>query len=135
VIYGNLHIIPIESSLLYCVPIYVQASGTGSVPGLMQVIVATGKQIVMRPTLDQAIAALGPTGGPQVAATEETPPEPTTSPGPAATSAAPGTVPDLLRRANTAYQRARQKQREYNTSLDELGRALDDLQRSLGGRR
>jgi uncharacterized membrane protein (UPF0182 family) len=134
VIYGNLLIIPIESSLLYCVPVYVQASGSGSVPGLQQVIVVSGKQIVMRPTLDQAIAALGSTGGPQVAATEETP-ESTTPTRPSATAATPGTVPDLLRRASTAYQRSRQKLREYNTSLDEMGRALDDLQRSLGGRR
>jgi uncharacterized membrane protein (UPF0182 family) len=135
VIYGNLLIIPVENSLLYCVPVYVQASGAGSVPGLQQVIVATGKQIVMRPTLDQAIAALGGTGGTESITAPEQPAQGTATGAPPAPAAAPGTVPDLVRRANTAYQRARVKQKEYNMSLDELGRALEDLQRSLGGRR
>ncbi len=142
VIYGNLLIIPIESSLLYCVPVYVQASGGGSVPGLMQVIVSSGKKIVMRPTLDQAIAALGadsgsPAGGSvgdssntgvPVVIENTARPNGQGSTASSTSSTVSGSVPELVGRANTAYQRARQKQKEYNDSLDDLGRALRDLQ-------
>lgn len=136
IIYGNLLIIPIENSLLYVIPVYVQASGSGAVPGIYQVIVATGTQIVMRPTLDQAIAALT---APGVGGTSI----PTS--GGATTGAPPGNSPsgpqtptpnvsaDPLQRAIDAYNRSRQKQKEYDRSLDELGKALQDLQNRNGG--
>ncbi len=60
VIFGNLLAIPIESTLLYVVPAYVQANATGpaAIPQLRQVIVASGDRIAMRETLDAALTAL-----------------------------------------------------------------------------
>ncbi len=131
--FGNLLVIPIDATLLYAVPVYIQASGAGSatIPQIKQVILATGDKVVMRSTLDQAVVALVG-GGDEVAEQNQTgarPTNQTTQTG--ARSTAPKSIPDLLKRASQAYQGARQKQQEYNKSLDDLGAALRDLQQSL----
>ena len=56
-IQGNLLIIPIEQSLLYVEPLYIEAE-QNSLPTLARVIVVYENQIVMAETLDQAIAAI-----------------------------------------------------------------------------
>jgi uncharacterized membrane protein (UPF0182 family) len=58
VIRGNLLVIPINQSLLYVEPLYLQAE-TGSLPELRRVIVASGEQVIMDDSLDEALAALG----------------------------------------------------------------------------
>lgn len=57
VIRGNLHVIPIEHSILYVSPLYLRAS-TGQIPELKRVIAAYGDQVVMEETLAQALAVL-----------------------------------------------------------------------------
>jgi uncharacterized membrane protein (UPF0182 family) len=57
VIRGKLVVIPIENAFLYVVPLYLRAEGT-NFPQLKRVIVATGDKVVMRTTLDEALAAL-----------------------------------------------------------------------------
>ena len=57
VIRGNLHVIPIENSILYVSPLYLRAA-TGQIPELKRVIAAYGDQVVMEETLAQALAAL-----------------------------------------------------------------------------
>ncbi len=54
VIQGNLLVIPIEQSLLYVEPLYLEAT-ENSLPTLVRVIVASENRIVMRPTLEQAL--------------------------------------------------------------------------------
>ncbi|MGF1493524.1 MAG: UPF0182 family protein [Microcoleaceae cyanobacterium] len=54
---GNLLVIPIEQSLLYVEPLYLEAS-ENSLPTLARVIVSYGNQIVMRETLEEAIEAV-----------------------------------------------------------------------------
>jgi len=54
VIQGNLLVIPIEQSLLYVEPLYLEAA-ENSLPTLVRVIVASENRIVMRPTLEQAL--------------------------------------------------------------------------------
>jgi len=56
-IQGNLLIIPIENSLLYVEPLYLQAE-QNQLPTLVRVIVAYGDQIVMAETLEQALDAV-----------------------------------------------------------------------------
>jgi uncharacterized protein len=51
VLRGNLLIIPIEESLLYVEPIYLQSSGDNALPEMQRVIVAYGDRIVMERTL------------------------------------------------------------------------------------
>ncbi len=57
VIQGNLLIVPMENSLLYVEPLYLEAEET-SVPILARVIVVYENQIVMAKTLDQALDSI-----------------------------------------------------------------------------
>ena len=57
VIRGNLHVIPIEDSILYVSPLYLRAE-KGQIPELKRVIAAYGDQVVMEETLAEAMAAL-----------------------------------------------------------------------------
>ncbi|HBK21587.1 MAG TPA: hypothetical protein DDZ60_03485, partial [Planktothrix sp. UBA10369] len=54
VIQGNLLVIPIEQSLLYVEPLYLEAEAN-SLPTLVRVIVASENRVVMRPTLEEAL--------------------------------------------------------------------------------
>jgi uncharacterized membrane protein (UPF0182 family) len=54
---GNLLVIPIEQSLLYVEPLYLEAD-ENSVPTLARVIVVYDNQIVMAKTLDEALDAI-----------------------------------------------------------------------------
>lgn len=59
VIRGNMLVIPVGDALLYVQPLYLQATGSSaSAPTLARVIVAANNQVVMRPTLAEAIAVL-----------------------------------------------------------------------------
>ena len=57
VIRGNLHVIPIEDSILYVSPLYLRAE-KGQIPELKRVSAAFGDQVVMEETLAEAMAAL-----------------------------------------------------------------------------
>jgi uncharacterized membrane protein (UPF0182 family) len=57
VIQGNLLVIPIEQSLLYVEPIYLEAT-ENSLPTLARVIVSYENKIVMRPSLSEALQAV-----------------------------------------------------------------------------
>jgi len=56
-IQGNLLVIPIEQSLLYVEPIYLEAA-QNSLPTLVRVVVAYENRIVMAETLEQALQAI-----------------------------------------------------------------------------
>src|SRR5258707_14085473 len=70
VIRGNLHVIPIENSLLYVSPLYLRAT-TGQLPELKRVIAASGDRVVMEETLEGALAALFKETAPAPARTVE----------------------------------------------------------------
>lgn len=57
VIQGNLLVIPIEQSLLYVEPLYLEAT-QNSLPTLVRVIVAYENRIVMTQTLEQSLQAI-----------------------------------------------------------------------------
>ncbi|MEC4814123.1 MAG: UPF0182 family protein [Scytonema sp. PMC 1069.18] len=57
VIQGNLLIIPIEQSLLYVEPLYLEAE-QNSLPTFVRVVVAYENRIVMAETLEQALSAI-----------------------------------------------------------------------------
>jgi uncharacterized membrane protein (UPF0182 family) len=92
VIRGNLLVLPIETSLLYIEPIYLQATNVNK-PQLKKVIAATGTNVVMDDTLDKALAdLLGGTG-----------PATPSGPPPAAPT---GTVAQLIADAKKHYDAA-----------------------------
>ena len=57
VIRGNLLVIPMERSLLYVEPLYLQAE-SGEIPELKRVILSSGERVVMAETLAEALAQL-----------------------------------------------------------------------------
>src|SRR6478736_6908202 len=61
---GNMLLVPVENSILYVRPLYVSADAN-AVPQLKQVIVVSGSQVAMRPTLRAAIQALFPGSNPE----------------------------------------------------------------------
>jgi uncharacterized protein len=131
VISGNLLVLPVEETVMYVQPVYLQATGTEGAPTeLTYVIVATGEEVEMRPTLEEALAAVAgndEADGPG-AATENVE-------GDLAPGAAPitGTVAEAV----DAYERGQQALRDgdwaaYGAAQEELGRILDTLARSAG---
>ncbi|MDQ3045294.1 MAG: UPF0182 family protein, partial [Chloroflexota bacterium] len=58
VIRGNLLVIPLDDTVVYIQPLYLEATGTtASLPELQRVIVATDERVVMRATFEEALAA------------------------------------------------------------------------------
>jgi len=135
VIRGDLLVIPIEQSLLYVQPLYLQAEG-GRIPELKRVIVAYQNQVVMRETLDAALAELfgGATAARPQAAAAGRPPAQAGAAG-ATPSGLSAEVRALLEEARTRYQAALEAQRagdwaRYGEELRRLGELLDRLARS-----
>jgi uncharacterized membrane protein (UPF0182 family) len=126
VIRGDLLVIPIEESLVYVQPLYLQAEG-GRIPELKRVIVAYQNRVVMREGLEEALAALfgGPERRPPAAA--------------AGADAAEPDLPDttgqaLIAEAWRRYQAALQAQRDIDWArYGEEFRRLGELLERLGG--
>lgn len=124
VIRGNLLVMPVDQSLLYFEPVYLQAD-QGALPELKRVIVAFQDTIVMRRTLPEALQAVFgdlPEGS-RTAASQSS--EATAS----KTSNAPV---DLIQSAIEAYEQGQQALQNgdwaaYGQSQSRLGELLDRL--------
>ena len=142
VIRGELLVIPIEESLIYVQPIYLRAEG-GNIPELKRVVVAHENRVVMGETLEEGLNALFGAGAAaqtrtavqdsvSALATQE-PPVVGGGIAPAPPASAPsGAVSDLLRQAQTHYDRAIAAQRagnwaDYGREIDLLGATLRAL--------
>ena len=90
VTYGNMLLVPIEKSLLWVRPLYVEAEGSTPLPQLKRVILVFGDRVVMRDTLREALIALFGDSPPTLEAGAGTPPTTTPSTGGATT---PTTLP------------------------------------------
>jgi len=108
---GNLLVIPIEQSLLYIRPLYVEAEGT-PLPQLKKVIVVFGDKVVMRDSLREAIITLFPGSSPatleQQGAGQVAPQAGQANPAPGGgpTTTIPTSVNDLLNQASTRFAAA-----------------------------
>lgn len=59
VIRGNLLVIPVDETVMYVQPMYLQATGTAGAPTELKfVIIATTQEVEMRPTLEEALQAV-----------------------------------------------------------------------------
>jgi hypothetical protein len=127
VIRGDLLVIPIQRSLLYVQPVYLQAEG-GRIPELKRVVVAYENRVVMEETLDAALARLFGGGA--------TPPPPRADTVVAEPPSAPEAgLRELAAEAFRRYQAALQAQREgdwarYGEEIRRLGTVLERLQAS-----
>ncbi len=124
VIRGDLLVIPIEKSLLYVQPLYLQAEG-GRIPELKRVVVAYQNQVVMQETLDGALAALfGGATGPRTRPTDSTV---------VATPGAESSGKSLIAEARRRFANAIQAQRDgdwarYGEEIKQLGQILEQLE-------
>ncbi|MCF8008666.1 MAG: UPF0182 family protein [Halanaerobiales bacterium] len=132
VIRGNLLVIPIERSLLYIEPIYLQAE-SGHLPELKRVIVGYGGSIVMSETLDGALNILFGEG---ITVDEEVLGE-NVDPGQKSKvdqlkEALPEDLKGLVTKAYETYQQAVQslkegKWQDYGDKLESLEEILQEL--------
>ena len=63
--FGNLLLIPVNNSIIYVRPLYVSSDNSTQIPELKQVIAVFGGEVVMRPTLREALQVLFPGANPQ----------------------------------------------------------------------
>jgi len=132
VIRGNLLVLPIDNSLLYVEPLYLQAIN-GQIPELKRVIVVSGDRVVMRETLAEGLQALFDESAPAPPVIE-TPAE--TEPEAEATPAEPPSD-DLNQLAITASNHYKAAQAAlqngdwatYGEELEKMKAALDALVR------
>ncbi|PZN10345.1 MAG: hypothetical protein DIU69_07270 [Bacillota bacterium] len=156
VIRGHLLVIPIEDSLLYVEPLYLQATGN-RIPELRRVIVSDGRRVVMASTLEAGLRQLlGEGAAPppgdrekgQEGVGEEggvAPPSGTGTSGPGAPGEEPRTPgtpsPELqatVRRLVQVYREAQQALRQgdyqrYGERLAELDRLMGQLEGQVEG--
>ncbi len=117
---GNLRVIPVDGSILYIEPLYLQAA-ENRLPELKRVIVSYGDKVVMEDTLDKAISVVfGAAEAPVL------PPQPGDL-----------SVPDLTKRALELYDEAKAKSQAgdwagYGRALDELGAVLRQIRERTG---
>ena len=114
VIRGNLLTIPINQSLLYVEPIYLQANTENSIPEVKRVIVAFGDQVVMEQTLEESLNKIfgSSSEGSNQDGVEDG-----------------DTTSDLIIRATELFEKAQEAQQNGNWSL--YGSYLNQLENVL----
>ncbi|MDO8886871.1 UPF0182 family protein [Candidatus Oleimmundimicrobium sp.] len=121
VIRGNLLVIPIEDSLFYVEPLYLQAE-QGELPELKRVIFGYGNKIVMEDTLEDAMLKVfgeaKPTEPEEVEVEEEV------------------SIEGLIKSATEHFNKAQEYQREgdwagYGEEIEKLQEVLADLEREF----
>jgi uncharacterized membrane protein (UPF0182 family) len=144
VIKGNLIVIPLQDTIIYLQPIYLQSTNS-KFPQLEKVVLATSTVVVWGDTLQQSITALlaGGGGGPSPSPTPT--PSPSTSPGATPTPTPSGPTPSLpadvqglIAYANQHFELAQAALRagDFATYGDEIGFvkvALQQLEQLTGG--
>ncbi len=121
---GNLLVIPINNSILYIEPLYLQAQ-TSVMPELKRIIAAYGNKVVMEESLEKALTALFGAGQP--------------SPGPGPVTPAPGTggedatVAELAQIARQYYDRANESLKAgdwagYGNNINKLNEVISKLE-------
>ena len=117
VVRGNLLVIPIEDTILYVEPLFLEAREQGALPQLMRVIVVHEDNIAMAPTLEVALEAITTPGAITTPIIED-PQAPVI------------TDPQRIQEIREAYERAQEALnrgdlRTYADRLDELEELLD----------
>jgi len=120
---GNQLVIPIEQSLIYVKPLYLQ-SETSQIPALKRVIVSDGDRLAMEPTLEAALAAIFGAGARPTEAVVSTRP-----------ARAPSEVQKLIEQAARQFERAKELQQRgdwagYGEQLRKLEQTLRQLRES-----
>ncbi|WP_420639688.1 UPF0182 family protein [Candidatus Poriferisocius sp.] len=137
VLQGNLLMIPVGDSLLFVRPVYVQATGDTELPQVKQVIAGLGNDddfvLRIRPTLEEALAALTDVEGPAVLPEPAPTPDPVDEPADPAPAPTPVPVPpapgdtSLDDSTRQAISELISELRSARDALDEVDRRIDGL--------
>ncbi len=141
VIRGNLIVVPLDDSLIYLQPVYLQSTGS-AFPEFKRIVVASPRQVVWADTLAEALRLLlvaesgsapGPSPGPSPNPSPAPTPGPGGSPRPTPGVDLPADVPGLIAYANTHFELAQQALRDgdfarYGTEMVLVQQALQRLE-------
>lgn len=119
---GNMFVVPIEDSLLYIEPVYLEATNS-SIPEVKRVIVAYGDRIAYEPTLAEALNSLFGEGSAQESQGSDDQQ--------AADSGSSDTLSrsEIVKNAQEAFSKA--EEASQNGEWAEYGRYLDELEKYL----
>jgi len=130
-------VLPVEKSLLYIAPLYIEGTNSANIPQMQRIVVALGQRVVMEATLDEALARLFTGyGGRSSAPTQEQQPDTPRNPNAPAVTL-PASVRTLIERASTQYDAAQQKLKAgdfaaYGAANKELERTIRELKQASG---
>ena len=141
VIRGNLIVMPLDDSLIYLQPVYLQSTGS-AFPEFRRIVVASPRQVVWAETLGEALrlllvaegaAAPDPTVGPSASPGATPTPGPGATPRPTPGVALPTDVPGLIEYANAHFELAQEALRDgdfarYGEEIELVEAALVQLQ-------
>ncbi len=147
VIRGSLIVVPLDKTLIYLQPVYLQSTGS-AFPEFKRIVVASPTQVVWSDSLGSALQLLltaeagsspGPSPNPTPAPTPGPGASPTPTPGPggspgaSATPGLPTDVAGLIAYANTHFELAQQALRDgdfarYGAEIAQVQAALQRLQ-------
>lgn len=132
---GNLLVIPIDKSILYVKPLYLQ-SRSSQIPELARVVVVYGERVVMENTLEAALQRLF--GGSSITQPQPSPAgTPTARPSIPAGGAVSGEVRRLIDQAVSEFNQAQDLQRKgdwagYGEKINQMQSTLRKLQQQAG---
>jgi uncharacterized membrane protein (UPF0182 family) len=145
VVRGNLIVVPVQDSIIYLEPIYLQSTGS-AIPEFTKIVVASPTKVVWGDTLEEALTLLlagGPAPSPGPSPSPGASPPPGASPTPSATSGPnvtpqPGDVQALVEYANAHFEAAQAALRQgdfatYGTEMAEVQKTLAQLGIVVGG--
>lgn len=121
---GNLIVIPIENSMLYVEPVYLQAEQS-QIPELRRVIAVYGDTVVMEPTLQGALQKIFGQGG-QITPSQEEEPDGAIAP------PDQDTIGDIARQAKSYFDKAQNALKSgdwsaYGENIEQVGKSLERL--------
>ena len=137
---GNLFVVPVEDSLLYIEPIYLEASNT-AIPEVKRIIVAYGDRIAYEPTLREALVSLFGSevqeAGVPVSDDGEAGANDGDNDGAGSTTPSGGDQDSLVQNAVNAYSQAQEALQNgdwvsYGQHMAELEEALNSLSGTAG---
>ena len=132
VLFGNVVMVPIDQSIVYVRPLYVESS-RNSLPQLKDIIAVYGTQVSMMPTLSAALAQVF-----QAPVSTAIVPSSGAPTGPTGTAPLSPQELNLLSQANTAYTQAQADLKSgnlgnYQSDVNTMGSALQQLQQLESG--
>ncbi|HEV2206353.1 MAG TPA: UPF0182 family protein, partial [Candidatus Acidoferrales bacterium] len=131
VVRGTLLVVPVQNAVMYVEPLYLAAQSGSSLPQLKRVIVAYSDQVVMEPTLEDALNTIfNGNGAAPAELSGGTAPSPSTGSRP--NTAIPSGLESLIQQANQHYEQAQKDLRQgnwtgYGQEMQQLGAILKQM--------